>query len=231
MPRTARRAPGGIVYHIINRGVGRTRLFRKPGDYLAFEEVIADTLRLKPIRLCAYCLMPNHWHLILWPQRDGQLAAFMQRLTITHVRRWQEHRGVVGSGHLYQGRYKSFPVQSDPHYLTLCRYVERNALRAGLVRRAENWRWSSLWRREDVDADPGMPIADGPVDLTRGWVESVNRPQSAKELEAIRICINRGRPFGSDAWTKQTVRRLGLESSQRPRGRPPKKGKAGKSND
>ena len=118
MPRTARQAPGGIVYHVLNRGVGCMRLFDKDGDYEAFERVIEETLALRPMRLCAYCLMPNHWHLVLWPRHDGELAAFMQRLTITHVRRWLEHRHRVGMGHIYQGRYKSFPVQSDVHYLT-----------------------------------------------------------------------------------------------------------------
>ena len=92
--------------------------------------------------------MPNHWHLLLWPEGDGDLATFMQRLTITHVRRWQQHRGYVGLGHVYQGRYKSFPVESDAHFWVVARYVERNALRADLVLRAEEWRWSSLWRRD-----------------------------------------------------------------------------------
>jgi putative transposase len=94
--------------------------------------------------------MPNHWHLLLWPERDGELAAFMQRLTITHVRRWQEHRGYAGLGHVYQGRYKSFPVESDEHFWVVARYIERNALRASLVLRAEEWRWSSLWRGKSL---------------------------------------------------------------------------------
>ena len=96
------------------------------------------------MRICAYSLMPSHWHLLLWPKRDGDLAAFMQRLTITHVRRWQGHRGYVGLGHVYQGRYKSFPVESDENLWVVARYVERNALRAELVLRAEEWRWSSV---------------------------------------------------------------------------------------
>ena len=130
MPRTARVAPGGMVFHVLNRGVARMQLFEKAADYQAFEQVLQDTLDQSPMRICAYAVMPNHWHLLLWPECDGELAAFMQRLTITHVRRWQEHRGYAGLGHVYQGRYKSFPVESDEHFWVVARYVERNALRA-----------------------------------------------------------------------------------------------------
>ena len=121
-------APGGMVFHVLNRGVARMQLFEKAADYQAFEQVLRDTLDQSPMRICAYAVMPNHWHLLLWPECDGELAAFMQRLTITHVRRWQEHRGYAGLGHVYQGRYKSFPVESDEHFWVVARYVERNAL-------------------------------------------------------------------------------------------------------
>ena len=135
MPRTARVAPGGMVFHVLNRGVARMQLFEKEGDFQAFERVLQDTLKLAPMRICAYCLMSNHWHFLLWPEHDRDLAAFMQRLTITHVRRWQESRRYVGLGHVYQGRYKSFPVEEDDHFLAVARYVERNPLRANLVLR------------------------------------------------------------------------------------------------
>jgi putative transposase len=83
--------------------------------------------------MCAYALMPNHWHVLLWPKRAGDLATFMQRFTITHVRRRQQHRGYVGLGHVYQGRYSSVPVDSDLLLWGVARYIERNALRANLV--------------------------------------------------------------------------------------------------
>ena len=141
MPRTARVAPGGYVFHVLNRGNRRCQIFDDDGDYAAFERVLAETLALAPLRLLAYCLMPNHWHLLLWPTADGQLGRFMQRLTVTHARRWHAHRHSEDpGGHLYQGAFKSFPVQDDPHFLTVARYVERNALRAGLVARAQDWR-------------------------------------------------------------------------------------------
>ena len=126
MPRTSRVAPGGMVFHVLNRGVGRRQLFGKDRDFEAFLDVVQEVLKKSPMRICGYCLMPNHWHFVLWPEKDGDLAAFMQRLTVTHVTRWQKHRKVVGEGHVYQGRYKSFPVQTDEYYYRLLRYVERD---------------------------------------------------------------------------------------------------------
>jgi putative transposase len=154
MPRTARYAPGGYVYHAINRGVARQTLFDKEGDYDAFERVLAEAHDRVPIRLLAYCLMPNHWHFVLWPSRTGQLTEFLRWLTHTHTQRWHAHRHTAGSGHLYQGRFKAFPIQEDHHLLTVLRYAERNALRAGLCRQAESWRWSSLAHRLSEGDDP-----------------------------------------------------------------------------
>ena len=202
---------------------------QKPGkyatvsDYAAFVQVLAETLDVRPMRLCSYCIMPNHWHLVLWPRDDGDLGRFMQRLSIAHVRRWQEHRRAVGTGHLYQGRYKSFPVQSDEHYLTVCRYVERNPLRANLVERAEDWRWSSLWLQRNGDDEAKTILSDGPVDYPRNWLQCVNRAETAEELDALRQSATRGKPFGNAPWTRRAITRLGLESSIRPRGRPRKK--------
>ena len=148
------------------------------------------------MRICAYAVMPNHWHLLLWPECDGELAAFMQRLTITHVRRWQEHRGYAGLGHVYQGRYKSFPVESDEHFWVVARSVERNALRANLVLRAEEWRWSSLWQRCHPTGEERSLLAAWPIDMPANWLERVNQTDDAQELEALRRNVQRGRPFG-----------------------------------
>ena len=147
MPGAKRYFPGGMVFHVLNRGVGRREIFSKPGDFLAFEAAVEESLRTRRMRLCAYCLMPNHWHLVVWPERDGDLAAFMQQLTNTHVKRWKEHYREIGHGHLYQGRYKCFPVETDDYFYQVVRYVERNALRANLVERTESWQWSSLRAR------------------------------------------------------------------------------------
>ena len=223
MPRTARIAPGGYVFHVLNRGNERREIFEADGDYLAFLRALTTTLDHVPLRLLAWCLMPNHWHLVLWPEKDGQLGAFMQRLTTTHVRRWRLFRQSVGHGHLYQGTYKSFPVQEDDHFYTLCRYVERNPLRAKLVRRAEDWPYNSLGcTRHAAAASEAPPLATWPLPRPRNWTALVNQPQTEAELEAIHTSIRRGRPFGSPQWQKRTAKKLGLESTFRPRGRPRK---------
>ena len=201
-------------------------IFEDEGDYRAFEALLRETSERFKLRVLAYCLMPNHWHIVLWPRGDEDLGRFMQRLTTTHVRRWRLHRQLVGEGHLYQGTYKSFPVQQDEHFLTLCRYVERNAPRANLAKQAENWPWSSLavraMTRAQVDR-AGKPIlADWPVDRPRQWLRLVNGPQSQAELDALHRSVQRGRPFGGATWEKQAATRLGLESTLRSRGRPRK---------
>ena len=222
MPRTARVTPGGMVFHVLNRGVGRQKLFTKPADYEAFEEIIAVTLEKLPIRICAYCLMPNHWHFVLWPEHDDDLALFLQRLTVTHVTRWQKNRKRVGEGHVYQGRFKSFPVETDDHFYQVVRYVERNALRAGLCRKAEDWRWGSAWRRIHGTAEERQLLSAWPLPRPRQWAEHVNRPQTNAEVKAIRHCVVRGQPLGSAPWIAETALELGLQSTLRPRGRPRK---------
>jgi putative transposase len=164
--------------------------------------------------------MPNHWHLIVWPRTDGELSRFVGWLTLTHTQRWHAHRRSAGSGHVYQGRFKSFPIQEDEHFLCVARYVERNALRARLVRRAEQWRWSSLSRWVNGSAADRELLAAWPLPRKPNWVEHVNIPQTEAELAAIRRRMQCGNPFGSEAWSCQTVRELGLETTLRPRGRP-----------
>ncbi|MEM8739320.1 MAG: transposase [Planctomycetota bacterium] len=224
MPRTARVQPGGYVFHVLNRGNAQMALFEKEADYAAFEKAMTESAARVGMRLLAYCLMPNHWHLVLRPHGDGDLGRYMHGLTTTHVRRWHAHRHSVGYGHLYQGAYKSFPIQADKHFLTVCRYVERNALRAGMVEKAEDWRWGSMGRRYQPDGDEDRPVlSPWPVDRLRHWRRLVNTPQSAKDLEAVRLSVRRGRPLGGEAWQARTAKRLQLESTLRNRGRPRKK--------
>jgi putative transposase len=221
MGRPLRTALGGYVYHVLNRGNGRATVFHKDGDYEAFERILAEALAHVPgIRLLAYCLLPNHWHLVLWPRGDGALSDFGHWLTLTHTQRWHAHYHSMGTGHLYQGRFKSFPVAADEHFLQLCRYVERNALRAGLVGSAELWRWGSLWRRQQGSAALLEILSAWPIREPAAWLAHVNEPQAEGELEAIRRCVQRGQPLGSAAWVVRAARRLGLESTLRPRGRP-----------
>ena len=91
-----------MVFHVLNRGVWRMQIFRAEKDYDAFHRVVEETLRVAPIRICAYCWMPNHWHFVLWPQRDGDLSRFLQRMANVHTQRWQRAKLCVGYGHLYQ---------------------------------------------------------------------------------------------------------------------------------
>ena len=224
MPRRPRIATGGLVYHVLNRRVARLALFEKDTDYAAFERILAEAIDRSGIRLAAYCLMPNHWHVVLWPRDDGQLSETMRWLTVTHTQRWHAAHGSAGSGPLYQGRFKSFPVQTDEHFLTVARYVERNALRANLVRRAQNWRWGSLWRYHQSDAKAKTLLSDWPVVRPRNWLDRVNRADSPQELAALRRSVQRGCPFGSEVWQVRTAKRLALESTLRPRGRPRKEG-------
>ena len=222
MPRTARVAPGGILFHVLNRGVGRMQIFRAEKDYEAFQQVVEQTLRVAPVRICAYCWMPNHWHFVLWPERDGDLSRFMQRMANMHTQRWQRAKLCVGYGHLYQGRFKSFPIEGDEHFYCVVRYVERNALRAGLVGRAEDWKSGSLHAR--ARGARGSLLAEWPLPEPTDWIEQVNLPQTEAELDAIRRCVRRGSPYGNASWTEQTAERLGLQSTLHRRGRPRKSG-------
>ena len=208
------------MFHVLNRGVGQMQLFRSKRDYAAFNRVVEETLRVVPIRMCAYCWMPNHWHFVLWPESDDDLSRFMHRMTNMHTQRWHQAKGRIGHGHLYQGRFKSFPVESDEHFYAVVRYVERNALRAGLVQRAEDWQWGSL--HQQTGNTIGLGLCDWPLPRPSDWVDYVNTPQADSELEAIQQSVRRGSPFGSSTWIKRTAGQLGLESTLRKRGRPRK---------
>jgi putative transposase len=223
MPRIARRAPKGWVYHALNRAVARLPLFQKEADYVAFERVLDEAHERFPIDVLAYCIMPNHWHFVLRPAKEGQLTKFLRWLTHTHTMRWHAHFHTSGTGHLYQGRFKAFPVEDDDHFYTVVRYVERNALRAGLVDRAEAWRWSSLWRRESGSAESRAMLAPWPIPRPRDWTARVNTPQTEAELEAIRAAVRRSSPFGGSEWQRATAQKLGTQATLRPRGRPKKR--------
>ena len=220
MPRRPRFATGNFVYHVLNRAVGRSTLFEKEADYAAFLCVVEEARERVPMRVLAYCVMPNHWHLVLWPKNDGDLSEYMRWLTVTHTQRWHAAHGTSGSGALYQGRFKSFPVQADDHFYTVCRYVERNALRPKLFRRAEAWRWSSLWQM--VNEEVMVTLHRWPLTRPVDWVALVNQAQTEAELGALRNSVKRGSPFGLQVWQQRSAKRLGLESTLRLRGRPRK---------
>ena len=159
-----------------------------------FERILVEGLAKISMRLTGYCLMPNHWHLLLWPYHDGDLSRFMHWVTMTHTQRWHAVHNTAGTGHLYQGRFKSFPVQSEYYYLTVLRYIESNPLRAGLVGNSSDWIWSSV-RRRRVTAHDGVAISDGPVELPDNWNELVDVLPWDEDLGKIEHCVCRGAPW------------------------------------
>lgn len=224
MPRAPRSIVGNTVYHVLNRANGRMQIFEKEKDYEAIEKILIEAKEKYPMRILSYCIMPNHWHFVLYPRNDGDLAMFMRWLTLTHTQRWLVHRHMVGYGHLYQGRYKSFPVQNDEHFLTLCRYVERNALRAGLVKKAQEWRWSSGWIRKYGSDKQKKILSAWPVLKPEDYDVWINTtlPNEESILDDVRGAISRGKPFGDEVWVYKMAKKLGLESTLNPRGKPKK---------
>jgi putative transposase len=219
MPRTARASLAGYCYHALNRGNGRAQVFHDADDYHAFVRLLRKACARLPTRLVGFCLMPNHFHVVLWPTRDGDLGKWMQWLLTAHVHGYR--RRYRGSGHVWQGRFRAFAIEQDDHLLTVLRYVERNALRAGLVARAEDWPYSSLphWLHPS-----GLPWLDpGPLPRSSDWLEVVQRVQTEAEVEALRRSVVRGVPYGGAGWVARTVAELGLESTLRPPGRPRRK--------
>ena len=219
MPRSRRVVPGGLCYHIINRGNGPDPVFKSDEDYQALVQLFTKVSEDLPVRLLAYCLLPNHMHLVLWPRGDGELSLWMQRLMTAQVR--DHHKRNESYGHIWQGRFKSFPIQGNQSLLPVLRYVEANPLRLGLVKAAQDWPWGSL-----AVAEAGLKaprLYAGPTARGDDWLDLVNRPQPEDELAALRRSVNRGTPWGGEAWVKRTARNLGLDSSLRPRGRPKKR--------
>lgn len=218
MPRTARAAVGGYCYHVVNRGNRRAEVFHGLDDYAAFARLLRRASAHAPMCVLGWCLMPNHFHAVLWPQRDDDLAAWMHWLLTTHAVRYNRHHGL--KGHVWQGRFAAFPIEQDDHLLTVLRYLERNPLRANLVARARDWSWSSLAERL---SPPLVPLLHpSPVPLPADWAAHVDRPQTEAELQRLRHAVRRGCPYGSEGWTRETAVRLGLESTLRPQGRPRK---------
>jgi putative transposase len=217
MPRLPRVDTGGEIYHVINRANARLPIFFEEDDFKLFESILEEAKQKYRMRILAYCLMPNHFHLVLYPYHDGDLQKFMQWVTLTHTQRWHTKNKTVGTGHLYQGRYKSFGIEEDDHLLTVIRYVERNPLRANLVAKAQNWDFSSLSKRlknKQTDFLSPWPIAE-----PKDYVSFVNTPQTNEEEESIRCSVNRGKPFGTPEWTNEIIKKHGLLATIRKRGR------------
>jgi putative transposase len=209
-----------MIYHALNRANFRSRLFRETAHYEDFLGIVEESLNFVPMRILAYCLMPNHWHLVLYPRADGDLSEFLRRLSLTHTQRYRARTRTVGYGHVYQGRYKSLLVEPDRHFQTLVRYVERNAKRAALVKKAEDWAWSSAHARLYGNEKQKKMLSPWPMAAPRHYLEWLNASQGKEEIEKIRFAIKKSRPYGSEQWLRKAVARFGLENTMRNSGRP-----------
>jgi putative transposase len=218
MPRRSRTSTGQFIFHVLNRAVQGVTLFERPADYELFLGILEQAVRRFQVRLLAFAIMPNHWHLVLWPRDDDSLSAFMKWLTATHAMQWRATRGTQGRGAVYQGRFKAIAVQDDAHFLRLCRYVERNSPRARLVARAEDWPWSSAAPTASL---PGRPIlSPWPVRKPDDWSALLNVPESSRSLQTVRAAIRAGRHFGSASWRLRTAATLKWRSGLTQRGKP-----------
>jgi len=217
MPRFSRPVPGGVCAHLVTRGNARSTVFHTEPDYEDFIHLMKAAQERVPIELLAWCLMPNHVHLVVRPRENGDLARWMHWLLTSHVQRHRVRYDTTGR--IWQGRYKAFHVQADRYLMTVLRYVERNPVRAGLVRHAVEWNWSSARERCSDSAPHGL-LAPSPVPLPSPWLDWVDAPLTEAELAAIRACVKRDRPLGDPAWTRSVAERLELLGTLAPRGRP-----------
>ena len=219
MARQPRIDIGNHPYHVLNRANARLPIFFQEEDFRMFESILEDACVEYDMRLLAYCLMPNHFHLVLYPQKDGALQKFMQWLTLTHTQRWHTKNNTAGTGHLYQGRYKSVLVQDDTHLLGLIRYVERNPLRANLVKNLKNWRFSSYWRRTYGTTQHRKILSDWPVEMPSDYDTFIRDSVTVEELRSIRNAVQREQLYGAEDWFDRMKRRLKIVE-KKPRGRP-----------
>lgn len=219
MPRTARSITGGGVYHVISRGNNRSTVFYRSADYVAFVRLLGDACERVALDIFAACIMPNHFHLVVRPSQPRDLSRWAHWLLTTHSHRFHLQHGSVGR--VWSGRYKAFPIAQDVHLLTVMRYVERNAVRAGLVSRSRDWKWgSAAWRHGT--GFPASLLAEVPVRLPADWGRFVDEPQTAAEVEALRACVNRQRPYGADHWRATAPECESYRGAGRRPGRPQK---------
>lgn len=219
MPRIARGLADNHFYHVLNRGNGRQQIFHNDGDYKAFVDLLIAASERFSVRVYAYCIMPNHFHLLVQPGFGTDLSKCMQWLMTSHVRRYHKYFGTTG--HVWQGRYKSFPIQEDNHLLTVTRYIEGNPVRAGFVEAAKGWAWSSHSSR--IGKEERNWISGLPIPLPDDWSDFVDTAQTQKELAKLKMSVDRQSPYGETGWQLRISNQFGLSSTLRSVGRPRKK--------
>jgi putative transposase len=224
MPRRPRHKLRGIAFHVMNRAVRRTTLFKTQRDFEAFATIVTLALaRVRTrVRILSYQVMKNHWHFVITCDRIADLSIFMHWMEGTHANNWAGAHKSRGRGYVYQGRFKAVPVQTSTSLVRVCRYVERNALRKNLVARAEDWPWGSLYAQ--CSSYYPIPLSPWPIAPPANWIEIVNTPQTALEVNDLRDRIGRDQPIGEPEWAENIASILGL--TQRPRGRPRKRSPA-----
>jgi putative transposase len=211
MPRRPRRFQQGDYYHVVNRASLRARLFQSSDDYQLFIDLLSRTVETFQLPVFAYCVMPNHWHLVAAPATHTDLSRSMHWLTGTHAARWCRAHARPGPGPVYQDRFWSVPIQSGIHVWRVVRYVERNALAAQMVARAEDWPWCSAQQRVRNDRGPTLQ----PLEILppAEWSRYLDEPVQAADIgDAIR----RNLPIGDDEWIRQRRESLGLRRPGRP---------------
>lgn len=218
MPRINRGLNNGLIYHVLNRGNGKQEIFHDRSDYSAFLKLMKEAKGKFSVEILAYCLMPNHFHMLIMPSEANELSKYMQWLLTSHVRRYHKHYGTTG--HIWQGRFKSFIIQKNDYLLTVLRYIERNPVRADLVKSAKDWKWSS--HAGSLRGERRLLADEFPIDLPRDWTQYVDNPLTLRELTKLRKSTNRGTPYGAPSWQIEVSEKLGLVSTLKPRGRPPK---------
>lgn len=223
MPRANRIDVGGEIYHCLNRTVGKQKIFLKDKDYQTFERILEEVVDATGMRIFAYCIMPNHFHFVLYPEKNGDLSDFMKRLTLTHTQRYRVATNTVGEGPVYQGRYKSFIIQDDTHLFTVLRYIERNPLTANLVKEPLDWRYSSLYRRYVGSMKQKQLLTPWMIEEPKDYLNVLKSPLTPNELEKLERSENRGVPYGDKEYVLNKVEEYSLQSTIRPKGRPRKK--------
>jgi putative transposase len=220
MSRNKRVCVAGNIFHVLNRANLKNKVYSQTIDYQEFIKIIIFSIKKFQIDIFAYVIMPNHWHIVCRAKQDGELSKWVAWLQILHTKKWHKRNNTVGSGHFYQGRFKSFLVQDDNYFLQVCMYVERNALRAGLVSTAEGWPWSSLSKNNSI------PLTKWPIDKPENYLKIVNQgPDNETYLEKIRFSVNTDYPFGDDKWVDNTIMQNGFSVNGKRRGRPKNKDK------
>jgi putative transposase len=220
MARQPRVDVPNIPYHVINRAVGRLKIFTSEKDYQLFVDLLTEAREKTGMNIFAFTIMPNHWHLVLFPENTGDMKRFMHLLTNAHTRKVHTITKTTGTGPLYQGRYKSFMINDDVHLLTVIKYVERNPVRAGITKLVEDWKWGSGRIRRYGTAKQKQLLSEGPTVLPRNYYSWVNAADKEDVIKQLRTSVNKGTPFGSDDWVNTMVDTHHLGATLRGSGRP-----------